>query len=60
MQTRFMDKHYPTHEKYIVGVVYKNKGKYLGVSKDVHKFERHDKPFYQKQTFGPKYFFEKV
>ncbi len=46
--------------KYIIGSFYEGKGTYLGISKGVHKFERHTKPFYQKQKFGPRYHFEKV
>lgn len=47
-------------EPYTIGVVYKGKGEYLGKSKGVHKFKRHEKPFFQKATFGPRYHFEKV
>lgn len=50
----------PTYKKYIEGVIYKDKGKYLGESKGAHKFERHTQPFYQRLTFGPRYYFEKI
>lgn len=56
-----------TYEPYIIGEVYKGKGKYLGKATPfgdsaVHKFERHSHSFTfaRAKNFGPKYFFEKA
>ncbi len=47
--------------KYVIGVIYKDKGEYLGMSKGAHKFLHNPKPFYQRhQNFGVKYHFEKA
>jgi hypothetical protein len=52
----------PTYAKYVEGVDYVGKGIYLGISKNAHKFKRHDhsRAYAVQHKQGPKYHFEKV